>query len=92
MTVLGVWSCRWRELQPIAFGGKGAATAGRSTTAAPAAVGAAANSGQAEAAGPSGDPEDDGAGYVRGTRRGRGRDGAGQYEMVPVTGNREVAP
>lgn len=24
MTVGGVWSCRWRELRPISFGGGGA--------------------------------------------------------------------
>ncbi|RAL10886.1 protein SYS1 [Aspergillus homomorphus CBS 101889] len=29
MTFLGIWACRWRELQPISFGGN---TAGRSTT------------------------------------------------------------
>lgn len=26
MTLLGMWSCQWRELQPISFGGKGNST------------------------------------------------------------------
>jgi len=31
MTFLGMWACRWRELKPIAFGGKGKARAVTST-------------------------------------------------------------
>lgn len=27
MTGLGVWACQWRELKPMAFGGKGKARA-----------------------------------------------------------------
>lgn len=26
MTFLGVWACQWRELKPMAFGGKGKPT------------------------------------------------------------------
>ncbi len=26
MTMLGMWACQWRELQPISFGGKGSST------------------------------------------------------------------
>lgn len=58
MTFLGVWACQWRELKPIAFGGKGKARVD--------------TNGQV----------DDGAGFSQGSERGRGRDGAGVYEMV----------
>ncbi|KAF1984155.1 hypothetical protein K402DRAFT_396086 [Aulographum hederae CBS 113979] len=69
MTFLGVWSCQWRELRPIKFGG---------TASSP-----------RKAAGAAGDlesgPVDNGVGVGRGSRRGRGKDGAGQYEMVGMT-------
>jgi hypothetical protein len=29
MTSLGVWTCQWRELRPISFGGKSGASSGR---------------------------------------------------------------
>jgi len=77
MTTLGVWSCRWRELRPINFGGAAAATvsdgsASRADT---------SNGGRGSNVGlePLGDEEQ---GYGRGSRRGKGRDGAGEYEMV----------
>lgn len=66
MTSLGIWTCRYRELQPIKFGGRSA----------PQSVGTLNQSDASQA--------EEGSGYVRGSRRGRGRDGAGQYEMVPV--------
>jgi len=71
MTSLGVWSCQWRELRPIAFGGSATAQTahGESATAASASEG--------------GDEEQ---GYGRGRGRGRGRDGAGEYEMVGMRG------
>ncbi|KAK4540898.1 hypothetical protein LTR36_008840 [Oleoguttula mirabilis] len=67
MISLGMWACQWRELQPMAFGGKGKQ--------------------RAEATGANGHPQEPasvekGEGYDMGTGRGRGRDGAGTYEMV----------
>jgi len=56
MTFLGVWSCQWRELRPISFGGGGATGNGAESSS-------------------TGDEEREG-------RRGRGRDGAGEYELV----------
>jgi hypothetical protein len=78
MTSLGVWSCQWRELRPINFGGTASTTAvtapsGTSDT------GAAGGSTPATQDGLEGDIEQ---GFGRGSRRGRGRDGAGEYEMV----------
>jgi protein SYS1 len=79
MTALGVWSCRWRELRPINFGGSTAA--------------ASSDNGSGNG-GPSTNPADGGhvlgdeeQGFIRGGRRGRGRDGAGEYEMVGLTKN-----
>ncbi|KAI1841328.1 hypothetical protein JX266_012482 [Neoarthrinium moseri] len=66
---LGIWGCRWRELQPIMFGG-----AGRSTN-----EQGAAENGHAAGGEVTGDEE---MGFSRGRGRGRGRDGAGEYEMV----------
>jgi len=71
MTTLGVYSCRWRELRPINFGGQSAATAS----------GAVQNNGQT-GAGDGHEVADEESGYGRGSRRSRGRDGAGEYEMV----------
>lgn len=68
MTSLGVWSCRWRELQPITFGGTAPADGG--------------NAVDVESGGSAQGPADEDMGFVRGGRRGRGRDGAGEYEMV----------
>ncbi|CAG8977147.1 hypothetical protein HYALB_00003368 [Hymenoscyphus albidus] len=67
MTSLGVWSCQYRELRPINFGGS-------STT--------QANSSDATAGPSSGEGGDEEQGFGRGRGRGRGRDGAGEYEMV----------
>lgn len=67
MVGLGMWSCRWRELQPITFGG-GAKT--------PAAVDGAGTIGEQEGG-------SNGAGFPRSQGRGRGRDAAGVYEMFP---------
>lgn len=65
MTSLAVWSCQYRELRPINFGGSAAASQ--------------KDDGAGAAAAGSVDEE---MGVVRGARRGRGRDGAGEYEMV----------
>jgi hypothetical protein len=67
MTALGVWSCQWRELRPINFGGSSAAQGSGSETI---------------AAKDAGEANDEEQGYGRGRGRGRGRDGAGEYEMV----------
>lgn len=78
MTSLGIWSCRWRELQPIAFGGH---------------AGVGARGGAVDGgAGNAGERRDDGggikgllAGRVWG-RGGNGKDGAGVYELVSNKG------
>lgn len=66
MISLGMWSCQWRELQPISFGGKG--------TGAP-------NGAQKEGAQAAAQDEEEGVGFEM-ARGGRGREGAGTYEMV----------
>ncbi|KAI9745882.1 MAG: hypothetical protein M1818_000563 [Claussenomyces sp. TS43310] len=75
MTTLGVYSCRWRELRPITFGGQAAAP--KTSGAAPADSRSNTESGSSQ-------PADGEMGYGRGGRRGRGRDGAGEYEMVDI--------
>lgn len=68
MTSLGVWSCQYRELRPINFGGPSTTTQATSSN---------------TVAGPSsGEGGDEEQGFGRGRGRGRGRDGAGEYEMV----------
>lgn len=76
MVVLGTWACQRRELRPIIFGGSSA-----SPTDGPASAGA----------GPSDAIGDEESGFSRGGRRGRGRDGAGEYEMVPIKTERQEA-
>ena len=66
---LGAWGCRYRELQPISFGGGGGAGA----------AGVAEGSSGGGEEGVVGDEEQ---GYARGRGRGRGKDGGGDYEMV----------
>ena len=65
---LATWGCRYRQLQPISFGGNGATTAGGE------------NGGNA--GGEGGADGDEEQGFSRGRGRGRGRDGAGEYEMA----------
>jgi hypothetical protein len=77
MTSLGVWSCQYRELRPINFGG----------SAAPATASTSENV-MAASASEGGDEEQ---GYGRGRGRGRGRDGAGEYEMVGMKGEGEAS-
>ncbi|CAK42841.1 protein SYS1 [Aspergillus awamori] len=85
MTFLGIWACRWRELQPISFGG----------------IGGGSSSGGGISAGASGGGEaQSGAGgeesfsLSRGRGRGRGlRDsssGGDEYEMVEMKGDAAV--
>ncbi|KFY03719.1 hypothetical protein O988_01280 [Pseudogymnoascus sp. VKM F-3808] len=79
MVVLGTWACQRRELRPIIFGGSAASPA----------EGGSASAG---ASGPSADSiGDEEAGFSRGGRRGRGRDGAGEYEMLPIKTERQEA-
>jgi hypothetical protein len=75
MTSLGVWSCQWRELRPINFGGGAASTVGGGTAAAGGSAETVTEGGEVH-----GDEEH---GYGR-RGRGRGRDGAGEYEMVAM--------
>ncbi|KAK4124456.1 hypothetical protein N657DRAFT_644687 [Parathielavia appendiculata] len=68
---MGTWGCRYRQLQPISFGGGGTASmAGGS---------GGENGGDTGEGGIDGDEEQ---GFSRGRGRGRGRDGAGEYEMA----------
>ena len=64
MIFLGVWACQWRELQPMAFGGRAKDTPGL----------------------PPENISEHEEGWMSFPRRGRGRAGAGNYEMVPVEG------
>ncbi|KAH6623633.1 integral membrane protein S linking to the trans Golgi network-domain-containing protein [Chaetomium tenue] len=70
---LATWGCRYRQLQPITFGGGGGASA---------AGGSTGENGDAGAGGMDGDEEE---GFSRGRGRGRGRDGAGEYEMATLS-------
>ncbi|KAK4098721.1 hypothetical protein N658DRAFT_431514 [Parathielavia hyrcaniae] len=68
---MGTWGCRYRQLQPLSFGGGGAvSTAGGS---------GGQGGGDTGEGGVDGDEEQ---GFSRGRGRGRGRDGAGEYEMA----------
>jgi hypothetical protein len=71
MTSLGVWSCQYRELRPIMFGGS-------ATT-----QNANGEEGTGNGSSEAGDEEQ---GFGRGRGSGRGRDGAGEYEMVGMKG------
>jgi hypothetical protein len=74
---LGIWGCRYRELQPVFFGGRRILP----TTATPA---QAADGGEGAALADEHDVDDEEMGFSRGRGRGRGRDGAGEYEMAPI--------
>jgi protein SYS1 len=78
MIVLGTWACQRRELRPIIFGAATSPTEDGSTS-------RSAGGPSAEAIG------DEEAGFSRGGRRGRGRDGAGEYEMLPLKSERQEA-
>lgn len=80
MVVLGTWACQRRELRPIIFGGSAASPTDG--------VSAGAGAGAGPSAESIGDEE---SGFSRGGRRGRGRDGAGEYEMVPIKTERQEA-
>lgn len=73
---LGVWGCRWRELRPINFGGRGGNGGGGNGS------GAAENVDDPGGGGGHDGGGDEEMGFGRGRGRGRGRDGAGEYEMV----------
>lgn len=74
---LGIWGCRYRELQPVFFGG--GRILGSSSTPAASNNQVAAEEGQAGIDAEAGDE-----GFARGRGRGRGKDGAGEYEMVEM--------
>lgn len=89
MTSLGVWTCQWRELRPINFGGSNTVAGGavaEATGISGGGIGEPQNSeaGNNEVAG------DEEQGYGR-RGRGRGRDGAGEYEMVAMKGEGEAS-
>jgi hypothetical protein len=79
MTSLGVWTCQWRELRPINFGGSSSNTGSSVLQAG----GEQNGEGLRDEVG--GDEEQ---GYGR-RGRGRGRDGAGEYEMVTMNAGSE---
>ncbi|SMR60576.1 unnamed protein product [Zymoseptoria tritici ST99CH_1E4] len=69
MIGVGIWACQWRELRPMAFGGRS-----KEQT-------ATNSAGNGHLPG----PHDEEAGFEMGSSsRGAGRDGAGSYEMVGV--------
>ncbi|TKA39661.1 hypothetical protein B0A54_08298 [Friedmanniomyces endolithicus] len=71
-----IWACQWRELRPMAFGGKSS-------------KGTQAGATDGHAIEPS--AMEEGEGYAIGSAgRSRGRDGAGAYEMVGMA-SREPA-
>lgn len=83
---LATWGCRYRELQPVFFGGRilgagdgGASSAARASSPPPGSIREA----DLEAGhGPDGDGD---TGFVHGGRgKGRGKDGQGEYEMVQM--------
>lgn len=69
MIFLGMWACQWRELKPIAFGGR---AKGDRVVA----------SGSGRDRGEEGEGEGEGFGVGAGSR---GVDGAGVYEMLGMT-------
>lgn len=76
---LATWGCRYRELQPVFFGGR-ILGAGDGAS--------AASTGQQEHhRGDLEAQEGDDAGYTRGSTKGRGKDGQGEYEMVQMKKN-----
>ncbi|KAM0670611.1 hypothetical protein ACQRIU_001006 [Beauveria bassiana] len=90
---LATWGCRYRELQPVFFGGRilgagdgGAASAARASSPPPGSSGTAAD--LETGCGPAGDDETGfvhgGGGGGGGRGKGRGRDGQGEYEMVQM--------
>ncbi|EGX96705.1 SYS1-related integral membrane protein [Cordyceps militaris CM01] len=87
---LATWGCRYRELQPVFFGGRilGAGDGRTARASSPPPERAAGSSSSSRTAdleaghGPGGDDE---TGFVQGARgKGRGRDGQGEYEMVQM--------
>ncbi|OAA66059.1 SYS1-related integral membrane protein [Cordyceps fumosorosea ARSEF 2679] len=93
---LATWGCRYRELQPVFFGGRilgagdgGASSAARASSPPPptpgSSSGGAGHHADLEAGlGPDGDDE---TGFVHGgggRGKGRGKDGHGAYEMVQM--------
>ncbi|UNI17880.1 hypothetical protein JDV02_004192 [Purpureocillium takamizusanense] len=82
----GSWGCRYRELQPVFFGGGRILGSGGGGAAASASATADDDADVDVEAGEGGEGllEDADTGFSRGRGRGRGRDGAGEYEMVQM--------
>ncbi|KAJ3479445.1 hypothetical protein NLG97_g8320 [Lecanicillium saksenae] len=83
---LATWGCRYRELQPVFFGGRilGAGDGGASSAARASSppVGSGRDADLEAGHGPGGDDE---TGFTHGGRgKGRGKDGQGEYEMVQM--------
>lgn len=78
MTSLGIWSCRWRELQPIQFGGHADVNGGSG------AGGQAGGDAEAGSVAGGGASRGDGiiGGLLNGRVWGRGKDGGGVYELI----------
>lgn len=83
---VGIWGCRYRELQPVFFGGGRILGSRAPNNSNGSGNGNSHPSGSDERAYSNGDPAegDEEMGFARGGRRGRGRDGAGEYEMVKM--------
>lgn len=88
MTLLGMWSCQWRELRPINFGSSNSNSNSNSNQTNPSGSSSRITNGHLnppefgdENSGEmNGDEE---LGYGRGRKKSRlGRDGAGDYELV----------
>ncbi|KAK3191978.1 hypothetical protein K4F52_002021 [Lecanicillium sp. MT-2017a] len=75
---LATWGCRYRELQPVFFGGR-ILGAGDGASAASTSRNEDLEAGIAQ----DGGAEED-VGHARGTRKGRGKDGQGEYEMMQM--------
>ncbi|PYI07484.1 hypothetical protein BO78DRAFT_89636 [Aspergillus sclerotiicarbonarius CBS 121057] len=94
MTFLGIWACRWRELQPISFGGIGGGTS----------TGGAGGSAAGGGGGETQAGEEESFSFSLSTGRGRGRglggvggagaggssSGGDEYELVEMKGEGAV--
>lgn len=77
---LGTWGCRYRELQPVFFGGR---ILGAGDGASAASTSQAHDEADLEA-GTAHDGEDETGYATRGSGKRRGKDGQGEYEMVQM--------
>ncbi len=77
---IATWGCRYRELQPVFFGGR---ILGAGDGASAATTSQQHGDEDLEAGLAQDDGEDD-LGQARGSRKGRGKDGQGEYEMMQM--------